>query len=86
MAGVTALYSMPLYRNIPGRPVQHASILFACGALVITIPTYTVYRKGPEIRAKSRSTYSLDRIREERTEKRRKSSVADLQCEKSRRE
>ena len=86
MAGVAALYSTPLYKNIPGRPVQYASTLLSCLAVVVTIPIYIVYWKGPEIRAKSKFAQSLDKTREERTEKRRKSSLAGLQGEKEGRE
>ena len=80
------MYSTPLYKNIPGRPVQYASTLLACLAVVVTIPIYIVYWKGPEIRAKSKFAQSLDKTREERTEKRRKSSLAGLQGEKNGRE
>ena len=83
MAGVAALYSTPLYKNILGRPVQYASTVLSCLAVVVTIPIYIVYWKGPEIRAKSRFAQSLDKTREERTEKRRKSSLAGLQGEKT---
>ena len=80
------MYSTPLYKNIPGRPVQYASTLLACLAVVVTIPTYIVYWKGPDIRAKSKFAQSLDKTRDERTEKRRKSSLAGLNGEKGERE
>lgn len=83
MAGVAALYSTPLYKNIPGRPVQYASTLLACLAVLVTIPIYVVYWKGPEIRAKSKFAQSLDKSREERTEKRRKSSLVGMKEEKN---
>ena len=86
MAGVAALYATPLYKNIPGRPVQYASTLLSCLAVLVTIPIYVVYWKGPEIRAKSRFAQSLDKTREERTEKRRKSSLAGVKGEKQGRE
>lgn len=75
MAGIAAMYSTPLYKNIPGRPVQYASTILACLAFLVTIPIYVVYWKGPEIRAKSKFAQSLDKTFEERKEKRRKSSV-----------
>lgn len=78
MAGVAALYSTPLYKNIPGRPVQYASTLLACLAVLVTIPIYVVYWKGPQIRAKSKFAQSLDKTREARTEKRRKSNVVGI--------
>lgn len=90
MAGVAAMYSTPLYKNIPGRPVQYASTILACLAFVVTIPIYIVYWKGPEIRERSKFAQSLDKSRHERTEKRRKSSLAALEmgphAEKERKE
>ena len=80
MAGVAAMYSTPLYKNIPGRPVQYASTILACLAFLVTIPIYIVYWKGPEIRAKSKFAQSLDKTFNERKEKRRKSSVAGLEA------
>jgi hypothetical protein len=79
MAGVAAMYSTPLYKNIPGRPVQYASTILACLAFLVTIPIYIVYWKGPEIRAKSKFAQDLDKTFTERTEKRRKSSLAGLE-------
>lgn len=67
-----------MYENIPGRPLEYASTILACLALLVTIPIYIVYKKGPEIRAKSKFAQSLDKTREMRDEKRRKSSVAGL--------
>lgn len=78
LAGVAAMYSTPLYKNIPGRPVQYASTILACLAFLVTIPIYIVYWKGPEIRAKSKFAQSLDKSRTERTEKRRKSSIVGV--------
>ena len=75
MAGVAAMYSTPLYKNIPDRPVQYASTILACLAFVVTIPIYVVYWKGPQIRAKSKFAQSLDKKFNERKEKR-KMSVA----------
>ncbi|KAF2028474.1 MFS general substrate transporter [Setomelanomma holmii] len=79
LAGVAAMYSTPLYKNIPGRPVQYASTILASLAFVVTIPIYVVYKKGPEIRAKSKFAQSLDKRFSERKEKRRKSSVVGLE-------
>lgn len=79
MAGVAAMYATPLYKNIPGRPVQYASTLLACLAVVVTIPIYIVYWKGPEIRARSKFAQSLDKSFSERREKRRKSSVLGME-------
>jgi hypothetical protein len=79
MAGVAAMYSTPLYKNIPGRPVQYASTILACLAFVVTIPIYVVYWKGPDIRAKSKFAQDLDKTFSERREKR-KSSVVGVEA------
>ncbi|CAN9322945.1 unnamed protein product [Alternaria alternata] len=79
LAGIASLYSTPLYKNIPGRPLQYASTILACLAFVVTIPIYIVYWKGPEIRAKSKFAQSLDQSRHQRDEKRRKSSLAGIE-------
>jgi hypothetical protein len=67
-----------MYENIPGRPLEYASTILACLAFLVTIPIYVVYKKGPEIRAKSAFAQSLDKSREVAKEKRRKSSIAGL--------
>jgi hypothetical protein len=82
MAGVAAMYSTPLYKNIPGRPLPYASTILACLACVVTVPIYVVYWKGPEIRAKSKFAQSLDSALNERREKRRKSAVGVERAEK----
>jgi hypothetical protein len=79
MAGVAAMYSTPLYKNIPGKPLPYASTILACLAFLVTIPIYIVYWKGPEIRAKSKFAQSLDKTFHERKEKRRKSSIVGLE-------
>ncbi|PVI07669.1 polyamine transporter 4 [Periconia macrospinosa] len=78
LAGIAALYSAPMYENIPGRPLEYASTILACLALLVTVPIYIVYWKGPEIRAKSKFAQSLDKSREEGKEKRRKASLASV--------
>ncbi|KAF1974639.1 MFS general substrate transporter, partial [Bimuria novae-zelandiae CBS 107.79] len=70
LAGIAALYSAPMYENIPGRPLEYASTILACLAFLVTIPIYIVYWKGPEIRAKSKFAQSLDQSREVKKEKR----------------
>ena len=86
LAGVAALYSTPMYENIPGRPLEYASTILACLAILVTIPIYIVYKRGPEIREKSKFAQSLDKTRVESKEKRRKSSIAGLKGEKVHRE
>ncbi|KAF2012584.1 MFS general substrate transporter [Aaosphaeria arxii CBS 175.79] len=75
LAGIAALYSTPMYTKIPGRPLEYASTILACMAILVTIPVYIVYKKGPEIREKSKFAQSLDKSREASKEKRRKSGV-----------
>jgi hypothetical protein len=43
MAGVAAMYSTPLYKNIPGKPLPYVSTILACLAFLVTIPIYVVY-------------------------------------------
>ncbi|KAF2458667.1 major facilitator superfamily domain-containing protein [Lineolata rhizophorae] len=63
LAGIAALYATPMYSNIPGRPLEYASTILACIAVVVTIPIYIFYWKGPEIRARSKFAESLDKSR-----------------------
>jgi MFS-type transporter involved in bile tolerance (Atg22 family) len=76
------MYSTPLYKNIPGRPVQYASTILACLAFVVTIPIYIVYKKGPEIRAKSKFAQTLDKSFTERKERRGKTILTGVNAEK----
>jgi hypothetical protein len=64
-----------VYTNIPGRPLEYASTILACIAVVVTIPIYVFYWKGPQIRAKSKFAQSLDAERQ-KIDARRGSSVA----------
>ena len=38
-----------VYTNIPGRPLEYASTILACIAVVVTAPIYVFYKKGPDI-------------------------------------
>lgn len=54
LAGIAALYSTPMYENIGHTySYEYASTILACVSLLVTIPIYFFYRKGPAIRAKS---------------------------------
>ncbi|KAF2843121.1 MFS general substrate transporter [Patellaria atrata CBS 101060] len=75
LAGVAAMYSAPMYAYIPGRPVEYASTILACIAVVVTVPIYIFYKKGPQIRARSNFAQSIGQQRVQ-VAKRRKSSVA----------
>jgi len=76
LAGIAAMYSTPMYTNIPGRPLEYATTILACLAFVVTLPIYVIYKKGPQIRANSNFAQSLDQSRKQIHERRRKSSVA----------
>ena len=73
LAGIAALYSEPMYVNIPKRPLQYASTILACISVVVTIPIYVFYQKGPQIREKSKFAQSLDQSRAKREQKRKTS-------------
>ncbi|TEA20731.1 putative efflux pump kojT [Colletotrichum sidae] len=61
LAGVSAMYATPLYENIgSSRHTEYASTILACLALLVTIPVYLIYWKGPAIRARSKFAQSLD--------------------------
>lgn len=54
LAGIAAIYSTPMFTNIGDKyPYEYASTILACVSLVVTIPIYFFYRKGPQIRARS---------------------------------
>lgn len=43
-----------MFHNIGDRPIQYASTVLACLAVVVTFPIYIFYWKGPTIRKKSK--------------------------------
>lgn len=60
LAGISAMYATPMYTNIGGRfHLQWASTLLGCLALLVAIPIYIFYWKGPWIRAKSKFAQTL---------------------------
>ncbi|KAK5149324.1 hypothetical protein LTR04_007199 [Oleoguttula sp. CCFEE 6159] len=65
LAGIAAMYSTPLYTNIPGRPLEYASTILGCIAVMVTIPIYFFYWKGPQIRARSKFAQELAGKRKE---------------------
>lgn len=75
LAGIAAMYAGPMYENIPGRPLEYATTILACIAVVVTLPIYVFYKKGPQIREKSKFAQSLDQGRAKRDAKRRESMV-----------
>ena len=46
--------SHTVYEGSGSRPLQYASTILACLAVVVTIPIYIFYWKGPIIREKSK--------------------------------
>lgn len=55
LAGIATMYATPMYNNIGKKHhLQWASTLLGCLALIVMIPIYVFYWKGPEIRAKSK--------------------------------
>lgn len=75
LAGIAAMYSGPMYENIPGKPLEYATTILACIAVLVTLPIYVFYKKGPQIREKSKFAQSLDEGRAKRNAKRRESVV-----------
>lgn len=59
LAGISAMYATPLYQKIPGRPLEYASTILACIAVVVMIPVYLAYKYGPQIRERSKFANSL---------------------------
>ena len=69
LAGIAAMYSTPLYKNIAagsGYELEYASTILACLAFIVVIPVYVIYWKGPQIRAASKFAQSLDAERKEK--------------------
>ncbi|KAE8155213.1 major facilitator superfamily domain-containing protein [Aspergillus avenaceus] len=61
LAGLSAMYATPMYENIGGRfHLQWASTILGCLAVLVTIPIYIFYWKGPQIRAKSKFAQTLE--------------------------
>ncbi|OBA23086.1 MFS general substrate transporter [Metschnikowia bicuspidata var. bicuspidata NRRL YB-4993] len=55
LAGVSAMYAIPLYENIGDKyALQWGSTLLGFLAILVMIPIYVFYWKGPEIRARSK--------------------------------
>jgi len=86
LAGVATMYSVPLYTNIPGRPLEYASTILACLSVVVIAPIYVFYRKGPQIREKSPFAQSLNTSRQNRDAQKRKSIVAGQDVKKAKTE
>jgi hypothetical protein len=57
LAGIAALYSIPLFTNVGH--LEYAGTILACLAAVVTAPVYLLYWKGPWLREKSKFAQSL---------------------------
>lgn len=66
LAGISTMYAVPMYTNIGGKlHLQWASTILGCLAIIVAVPIYLFYWKGPAIRAKSKfaQTLAADRQR-----------------------
>ncbi|KAL4787035.1 major facilitator superfamily domain-containing protein [Aspergillus varians] len=60
LAGLSAMYATPMYTNIGGRlHLQWASTILGVLAILVTIPIYVFYWKGPQIRERSKFAQTL---------------------------
>ncbi|KAI9850619.1 MAG: hypothetical protein M1838_005333 [Thelocarpon superellum] len=59
LAGIAAMYSSPFYSNIKPDSLEWPSTILAVVALLVTIPIYVFYWKGPVIRERSTFAQTL---------------------------
>lgn len=77
LAGIATMYSVPMYQNIGGRlHLQWASTLLGCIAVLVMIPIYVCYWKGPAIRASSKFAQTLEADRQRSVGRRRSSHLS----------
>lgn len=82
LAGISAMFAAPMYQNFgPTKPLQWASTFLGFVAIIVAIPIYVFYWKGPVIRKKSKFAQTLAADRELR--KQRSISIASQQEESS---
>ena len=66
LAGIATMYSTPMYQNIGGRlHLQWASTLLGCVGVLVMIPIYVFYWKGPAVRARSKFAQTLEADRQQ---------------------
>ncbi|KAL9049659.1 MAG: hypothetical protein Q9162_007101 [Coniocarpon cinnabarinum] len=85
LAGIAALYSTPMYSNIganTGYKLEYASTVLACLAVVVVIPIFIFYWKGPEVRKRSKFAQELAADRK-KNEGRRASRIGSMDAEAS---
>ena len=79
LAGVAALYSHAFYENIGGEKwhLIYPTVILACLAIPIIIPIYVFYKRGKNLRLKSKFAMELEKTRQARLDsKRRRSTIA----------
>lgn len=65
LAGISAMYAIPMYSNIGHKfHLAWASTILGCIAVLVAIPIYIFYWKGPEIRQASKFAQTLAADRE----------------------
>lgn len=66
LAGISAMYATPLYKNLGPQSLEWASTLLGFLAVLVMIPVYVFYVIGPKIREKSKFAQSLAEGRKKR--------------------
>lgn len=80
LAGISAMFAGPMYKKMdPTHPYQWASTFLGFVAIIVAMPIYVFYWKGPEIRKRSRFAQTLAADREIRRERSR--SIAAMSDE-----
>lgn len=59
LAGVSAMYAVPMYQNIPGLSYSWASTILGCIGILVIIPVFLLYKYGPQVRERSKFAQSL---------------------------
>ena len=63
LAGIAAMYATPFYTNVGNGHAKYKlewpSTILACLAIIVTIPIYIFYWKGPYIRERSKFAQTL---------------------------
>lgn len=71
LAGVAAMYSTPFYEKVGTKyTLEYPSTILACLAIVVTIPIYVFYWKGPWVRERSKFAQVLASDRQAKQGKR----------------
>lgn len=76
LAGVAAMYSTPFYSHFKTDTLEYPSMILAFIAIVVTVPIYVFYWKGPQIRERSRFAQTLAGERTDNSGRRASKAVA----------